>query len=85
MARKLNWQKASTDIKVIADDEAKRQEQSHFGDFALLLKNKIWPIKGKYYGQRIDSLPTHYLIWIKTNFNKKSPVWTAVIQELNKW
>jgi hypothetical protein len=59
---KLNWQKINQQSKAQSFNEKAPQAVSlNFDD------NKLWSLRGKYYGIHYTKLPLHYLEWVLDN------------------
>lgn len=56
---KFNWQKINQQSK--AQSFKEKNQGSYYLNFD---EDKLWSLKGKYYGIHYSKLPLHYLEWI---------------------
>lgn len=57
------------------------QKQSEKSDYYMMIKNDLWPVKGKHLGKPIKSLSESYLKFIIKNFDTNSePRYLALIE-----
>lgn len=85
MARSIDWQTVQKRHKIYKENDQERKGWDHrASDNAVLRKNKIWAVKGKYYGKPLSDLPLNYLGWIVDNFETISIHRQMAAEELQR-
>lgn len=69
---KIDWsadRQRQLKYQIIRENAQSKSEKS---DYYMMIKNGLWPVKGKHLGKPISSLPESYLKFIIENFDTNS-------------